>query len=180
MPRSLRSGGESHCAPHAYFDTPYYVAPNEPVGQEAFAVIRERTCAGFLGSILPTIIRHEFIARSTRMPHFPARLSTSASSHHDLSECFIVFSDATPTPSRQPSSVQPRGRTGRDRSDDSAEFDLAVGGLQLHHGVWQLNRVWPIGRPDVECSSQLIGGLLHDQLGIEFTELRSKTRNWFK
>jgi hypothetical protein len=27
----------------------------------------------------------EFIARSTRMPHFPARLSTSASSHHDLS-----------------------------------------------------------------------------------------------
>jgi DNA end-binding protein Ku len=24
-----------------YFDTPYYIAPNEPVGQEAFAVIRE-------------------------------------------------------------------------------------------------------------------------------------------
>ena len=24
-----------------FFDTPYYVAPNEPVGQEAFAVIRE-------------------------------------------------------------------------------------------------------------------------------------------
>jgi DNA end-binding protein Ku len=26
---------------HRFFDTPYYVAPNEPVGQEAFAVIRE-------------------------------------------------------------------------------------------------------------------------------------------
>src|SRR5213078_2567000 len=26
---------------HRYFDTPYYIAPNEPVGQEAFAVIRE-------------------------------------------------------------------------------------------------------------------------------------------
>ena len=24
-----------------FFDTPYYIAPNEPVGQEAFAVIRE-------------------------------------------------------------------------------------------------------------------------------------------
>ena len=24
-----------------YFDTPYYITPNEPVGQEAFAVIRE-------------------------------------------------------------------------------------------------------------------------------------------
>jgi non-homologous end joining protein Ku len=24
-----------------FFDTPYYVTPNEPVGQEAFAVIRE-------------------------------------------------------------------------------------------------------------------------------------------
>src|ERR1700676_3909081 len=24
-----------------YFDTPFYIAPNEPVGQEAFAVIRE-------------------------------------------------------------------------------------------------------------------------------------------
>ena len=24
-----------------FFDTPYYVAPNEPVAQEAFAVIRE-------------------------------------------------------------------------------------------------------------------------------------------
>jgi ABC-type uncharacterized transport system substrate-binding protein len=35
--------------------------------------------------MLPTITGHEFIARSTRMPHFPARLSTSASSHHDLS-----------------------------------------------------------------------------------------------
>jgi DNA end-binding protein Ku len=26
---------------HRFFDTPYYVTPNEPVGQEAFAVIRE-------------------------------------------------------------------------------------------------------------------------------------------
>jgi DNA end-binding protein Ku len=24
-----------------FFDTPYYITPNEPVGQEAFAVIRE-------------------------------------------------------------------------------------------------------------------------------------------
>jgi DNA end-binding protein Ku len=24
-----------------FFDTPYYVTPNEPVGQEAFAVIRD-------------------------------------------------------------------------------------------------------------------------------------------
>jgi hypothetical protein len=44
-----------------------------------------RRLAGFLGHIVPTIIGREFIARSTRMPHFPARLSTSASSHHDLS-----------------------------------------------------------------------------------------------
>jgi hypothetical protein len=35
--------------------------------------------------MLPIIMGREFIARSTRMPHFPARLSTSASSHHDLS-----------------------------------------------------------------------------------------------
>jgi DNA end-binding protein Ku len=27
-----------------FFDTPYYVTPNEPVGQEAFAVIREAMC----------------------------------------------------------------------------------------------------------------------------------------
>jgi DNA end-binding protein Ku len=28
-----------------FFDTPYYIAPNEPVGQEAFAVIREAMCS---------------------------------------------------------------------------------------------------------------------------------------
>jgi hypothetical protein len=31
----------------------------------------------------------EFIAHSTRMLHFPARLSTSASSHHDV--CLVAF-----------------------------------------------------------------------------------------
>jgi hypothetical protein len=35
--------------------------------------------------MLPTVIGDEFIARSTRMPHFPVWLSTSALSHHDLS-----------------------------------------------------------------------------------------------
>jgi DNA end-binding protein Ku len=30
---------------HRFFDTPYYVTPNEPVGQEAFAVIREAMLA---------------------------------------------------------------------------------------------------------------------------------------
>ena len=36
--------------PHAeiderFLDSPYYIAPNEPVGQEAFAVIREAMCS---------------------------------------------------------------------------------------------------------------------------------------
>ena len=44
-----------------------------------------RICAGFLEHMLPTIIGHEFIARSTRMSHFSARLSTSASLHRSLS-----------------------------------------------------------------------------------------------
>jgi transposase InsO family protein len=38
-----------------------------------------------LGKYLTYYKGREFIARSTRMPHFLARLSTSASSHHDLS-----------------------------------------------------------------------------------------------
>ena len=30
-----------------FFDTPYYVTPNEPVAQETFAVIREKKAIGF-------------------------------------------------------------------------------------------------------------------------------------
>src|SRR5256885_16380952 len=39
-----------------FFDTPYYITPNEPVGQEAFAVIREAVCGkGMVGLGRPVL-----------------------------------------------------------------------------------------------------------------------------
>jgi hypothetical protein len=70
--------------------------------------------ASSLGSMRPIIMNRGFIAHSTKMLHFPARLSTSASSHHDLSLAAFITNIAESDfrytqPARQPPpDIKPR------------------------------------------------------------------------
>ena len=50
-----------------FFDTPYYVAPNEPVGQEAFAVIRDAMRHKAMVALGRLVLSKRERARAARM-----------------------------------------------------------------------------------------------------------------
>jgi DNA end-binding protein Ku len=75
-----------------FFDTPYYVAPNEPVGQEAFAVIREAMAHRTMVALGRLVLakRERVIALE---PHGKGLLGTTLRYAHEVRDASTYFAD---------------------------------------------------------------------------------------
>jgi hypothetical protein len=63
-----------------FFDTPYYITPNEPVGQEAFAVIREAMRSKALVALGRIVLSKRASRRTISIASLPWALGSARSS----------------------------------------------------------------------------------------------------
>jgi DNA end-binding protein Ku len=83
-----------------FFDTPYYVTPNDPVGQEAFAVVREAMCSKALVA-LGRIVLSERERVIPLEPHDKGFIGTTLRYQHEVrdpKDCFADIPELTPAP----------------------------------------------------------------------------------
>jgi DNA end-binding protein Ku len=83
-----------------FFDTPYYITPNDPVGQDAFAVIREAMRSKAVAALGRIVLakRERVMALE---PYEKGLIGTTLRYPYEVrnaTDCFAVIPDVTPAP----------------------------------------------------------------------------------
>jgi hypothetical protein len=116
-----------------FFDTPYYITPNEPVGQEAFAIIREAMRSKALVALGRIVLakRERVMALE---PYDRGLLGTTLHYPCEMRHANDYFADI-PELTPAPELLRSHGQAGRPAAAAETELDRAPPLHQPHGGA---------------------------------------------